>query len=218
MEASLKMTKITKAFETALLQVNRTKAREIFEACYHQESSFDPLEFLVIHSLEEIGKGWEAGVVSLSQVYMSGVICEELMDKYFPAFDIERIDKPKIAIGVLLDHHALGKRIVYSMLRAAGYEVLDFGQGLSVDEMVAKTIDNQVEILLVSTLMLSSALKVKELRKAIREKNYRVKIVVGGAPFRMDHELWQEVGADQDGKTASDIIKTITHLMEGDIQ
>lgn len=47
----------------------------------------------------------------------------------------------------------LAKRIVYSVLRAAGFELLDFGLALSVDEMVHKTIENQVEILLISTLM-----------------------------------------------------------------
>lgn len=208
----------TRAFESALLQINRNKAREMFEEYYLAGGSFHTLEYLVVQSLENIGKGWENGTISLSQVYMSGVICEELMDKYIPRVEIERIKKPRIAIGVLLDHHALGKRIVYSVLRAGGYEVIDFGQGLSIDEMVEKTIQNQVDILLVSTLMLSSALKVKGLRKKMTEKNYIVKIIVGGAPFRMDCELWKEVGADADGKNASDATQIIKKITEGACQ
>lgn len=209
----------TRAFESALLQINRNKAREIFDAYYMADGrSFEALEYLVIQSLEKIGKGWEEGNISLSQVYMSGVICEELMDKYMPSLEIERIKKPRIAIGVLLDHHALGKRIVYSVLRAGGYEVIDFGQGLSIDEMVEKTIQNEVDILLVSTLMLSSALKVKMLKSKIDEKNYMVKIIVGGAPFRMDCELWKEVGADADGKNASDITQIIKKITGGACQ
>lgn len=202
-------------FEKSLLQINRMKAAEIFETCYASEKGFDQLEKLAIESLERIGDGWENGSVSLSQVYMSGVICEELIDKYLPIFQVKRTEIPKMAIAVLLDHHALGKRIVYSILRAGGFEVTDFGQGLSVEELVAKTIEYQIEILLISTLMLPSALKVKKVKEQLAAQGFTPKIVVGGAPFRLDPNLWQTVGADADGKNASNIINTIEALMEG---
>ena len=201
-------------FEKSLLQINRMKAAEIFEKCYSSENSFDGLEQLAIQSLEKIGAGWENGTVSLSQVYMSGVICEELIDKYLPKFQIKRTNIPKMAIAVLLDHHALGKRIVYSILRAGGFEVMDFGQGLSVEELVAKTIEYEIEILLISTLMLPSALKVKLVKEQLAAQGAAPRIIVGGAPFRLDKNLWQTVGADADGKNASSIIKTIEALMK----
>ena len=202
-------------FEKALLQINRMKAAEIFEQCYATEKGFDQLEQLAVQALERIGDGWESGTISLSQVYMSGVICEELIDKYLPKYQIKRTDNPKMAIAVLLDHHALGKRIVYSILRAGGFEIIDFGQGLSVEDLVAKTIENKIEILLISTLMLPSALKVKVVRDQLAAQGAAPRIVVGGAPFRFDQNLWQTVGADADGKNASSIIKTIETLTKG---
>ncbi|MHB1154354.1 MAG: cobalamin B12-binding domain-containing protein [Eubacteriales bacterium] len=203
-------------FEKALLQINRMKAAEIFERCYVLEERFDLLEQLAIRSLEKIGASWENGTTSLSQVYMSGVICEELIDKYLPKMLIKRKDVPKMAIAVLLDHHALGKRIVYSILRAGGYEIMDFGQGLSVEDLVAKTTENKIEILLISTLMLPSALKVKKVKEQLAAQGADTKIIVGGAPFRLDKNLWQTVGADADGKNASSIITTIEVLMKED--
>jgi methanogenic corrinoid protein MtbC1 len=202
-----------KEFKTALLQINRIKAAEIFENFYINGTGFNQLEILAIRSLEQIGEGWERGNVSLSQVYMSGVICEELIEKYLPIFNVERKNTPKIAIGVLQDHHALGKRIVYSMLGSAGYEVLDFGQGLSVDELVNKTIENKIEVLLISTLMLPSALKVKEVREKLIKEGHITKIIVGGAPFRLDSDLWKNVQADADGKNASDIVSVLERVV-----
>lgn len=61
-------------FKQALLQVNRTKAEEIFEKIFLMENSFALLEKLAINTLENIGDGWENGTISLSQVYMSGII------------------------------------------------------------------------------------------------------------------------------------------------
>ncbi len=201
-------------FKKALLQINRIRAAEIFERCYTLENNFDLLEELAIQSLEKIGAGWENGTISLSQVYMSGVICEELIDNYLPKMLIKRKDEPKLAIATLLDHHALGKRIVYSILRAGGFEIMDFGQGLSVEDLVAKTIENQVEILLISTLMLSSALKVKEVKEQLTAQGATPQIVVGGAPFRLDKNLWQTVGADADGKSATNIVNQLEILLK----
>jgi len=200
------------AFQTALLQIDRIKADEIFKGCYLENKKFEALEYLTMGALENIGAGWEEGEFSLSQVYMSGVICEEQIEKYMSKFNATTQKDTKIGIAVLQDHHALGKRIVYSILRASGYGVLDFGQGLGVDEIVEKTIEKQLDFLLISTLMLPSALQVKTVVEKLREKNSTVKIIAGGAPFRLDNSLWQKVDADADGKNGTTVSKIIEKL------
>jgi len=200
-------------FQNALLNVDRIQANQIFEAYFQLDGRFESIEKLAIDSLEKIGQGWEEGNISLSQVYMSGVICEELMDKFLPKTKKERIGVPKMAIAVLQDYHSLGKRIVYSVLRAGGFEIMDFGHGLSVDDLVERTLSNKIEILLISTLMLPSALKVKFVKEKLSIAGSNVKIVVGGAPFRLDTELWKNVNADEDGKNATDIIEIIERMV-----
>ena len=202
-------------FLTALLQIDRIKATEIFESIYLRNKDFELLEHLIMEALEKIGVAWEDGQLSLSQVYMSGVICEELIENYIPKSTVSYKKTPKIAIAVLQDHHALGKRIVYSILRAGGYDPVDFGQGLSEKEIVEKTIKENIDILLISTLMLPSALKVKKVVESLRESGSLVKIVVGGAPFRLDSSLWQKVNADADGKNGTEVTKVIERLTEG---
>ncbi len=199
-------------FQTALLSIDRIRANEVFESIYKANGNFNMLEQLTMEALERIGSGWEDGQLSLSQVYMSGVICEELIEQYIPKYMASYKDKPKIAIGVLQDHHALGKRIVYSVLRAGGYTVFDFGEGLTVKEIVDKTIEENIEFLLISTLMLPSALKVESVIKTLRKKGSTAKVIVGGAPFRMDENLWQKVNADADGKNGTEVTEIIGRL------
>lgn len=201
-------------FEEAILEVNRIKATEIFRSVYENERDFKLLETLAEETLRRIGDGWEQGDISLSQVYMAGIISEELIDNYLPLLNYKRIENPKMAIGVLLDHHSLGKRIVYSILRAAGYEILDFGQGLTPDQMVKKSIEEKIEILLISTLMLNSALHIKKVKEIFDKEKYSIKIIAGGAPFRFDKDLWVRVGADADGKMASDVLETIESIFQ----
>ncbi|MFP4457846.1 MAG: B12-binding domain-containing protein [Clostridia bacterium] len=212
----MKMTKETliEDFHQALLEIDRIKAAEVFDKCFSKSQSFEEIEKLTIQSLERIGSGWEEGQLSLSQVYMSGVICERLIEKYLPEYSVADKSELKIAIGVLLDHHALGKRIVYSILRASGYHLEDFGQGLSVKEIVDKTIKEDIDMLLISTLMLNSALKVKQVVQMLREKGSEAKVIVGGAPFRLDSNLWQQVNADADGKSGVEVQKIINVFSE----
>lgn len=202
-------------FRNALLDIDRIKTAEMFKDYFQENNNFELLEQLVIASLERIGEGWEDGSISLAQVYMSGLICEELMEEYLPKAEIKRKDVPKMAIVMLQDHHGLGKRIVYSVLRAGGYNLLDLGYVATPEELVQKAIKHQAEVLLISTLMLPSALKVREVREILNNKSKSMKIIVGGAPFRLDRQLWKAVGADADGKNATDILKIVEKVVEG---
>ncbi len=200
--------------EVALLSRNRLTIQSIIEESYTTVSRLQVIDTLVVPTLEHIGNEWEHGTIALSQVYMSARICEDVVRVCLPSETSERLDSPKIALAVLQDHHLLGKRIVGSVLRASGYDFLDYGHGIAVDTLVQKTQEDGVEVLLLSTLMLHSAYLVKEVSTQLKEVGNTIKIVVGGAPFRFDTELWKAVGADAMGFSASDaleIVATLSH-------
>ena len=201
--------------QNALLAVDRVRAGRIIRESCIPGSPFTCLENLVVPALEEIGRRWETGDVALSQVYMSGRICEEIVDAMLPPGDPRRIGQPKMAIAVLEDHHTLGKRIITSVLRAGGFEMTDYGHGISVDQLVEQVTRNRVKILLISTLMLPAALRAKEAIVQIRKDLPETKIIVGGAPFNFDPGLWQEIGADAMGHTASDTLALVKELAGG---
>ena len=86
---------------------------------------------------------------------------------------------------------------------------------IEVNELVERVKDDKVEILLISVLMLHSSFKIQRVREKLTEANLDVKIVVGGAPFRFDDELWREVGADAMCRTASDAVATVRCILGG---
>lgn len=200
-------------FLESLLTINQVSAEDLLRSIYNESNEMKKVEYIISTSLKIIGDGWEVGEYSLAQVYMAGVICEEIFDKLFPESEIKRIDMPKIAICVYLDHHALGKRIVKSVIRSNGYEIIDLGEGLNAEDLVRECLENKIDILLISTLMLSSALKISEVSRQFFEKGIKSKIIVGGAPFRFDRKLWERLGVDSDCQDASDIISVIERLV-----
>lgn len=203
----------TQRFLDALLSIDRIGSETVLREIMVTTGSFGEVEQIITETLAIIGAGWEDGDYSLSQIYMSGVICEEIIERMLPEFRMERKNSPKIGIGVLIDHHALGKRIVKAVVQAEGFEIFDFGYGLSVDEIVDKTMAYRIDVLLVSTLMLPSALKVKGIREQFDQRGLTTRLIVGGAPFRFDSSLWQQVGADADGKNATAVIPIIERLV-----
>ncbi len=208
------MTQFVDRFKRALLSLDRFAAKALFE---QQQEKYSPVQFaeqIVVPALEDIGAGWERGDIALAQVYMSGRICEELMDELLPADSAQRKNQPVMALTILEDYHLLGKRMVSSILRANGFELTDYGQ-TSVDELVKRVIQSPPDILLISTLMLPSALRVKAVREKLEAAGVAVKIVVGGAPFRFDETLWHTVGADAMARNASDVITIIDQVSIG---
>ncbi len=199
-------------FEHALLSLDRLAARRLLAEAVDGRPPIQAVEAIIVPALERIGRGWQEGRVALAQVYMSGRICEELVDAVLPAADPARRQHPRIAIATVEDYHQLGKRIVYSVLRASGFELLDFGHGVKVDTIVERAVADEVQILLLSALMLPTALRVKLVTSGLAARGADVRVVVGGAPFNFDDQLWREVGAHAMGRNASEALAIVTRL------
>jgi len=200
-------------FVDALLSASILTAKEHALRLAGVTSPEKMVDTLLTPALDIIGKGWETGNISLSQVYMSGRICEEIVDEALPQKESASFPHIPVAVAVLEDFHMLGKRILYSTLKAYGVNVLDFGR-VTVKEAVAQAAQYNIKILLVSTLMLPSALRVQALRTRLKDKGLNVTVIVGGAPFRFDKELWREVGADHMAETASEGARMVLELLE----
>lgn len=198
--------------ERAFLTLDKEEAEKILTDALRSGSPVEIAGELVSLTLNRIGEAWEEGKLALSQVYMSGMICEELIDKILPPQSPYRKSQPKMAIGVFEDYHMLGKRIIFSTLRSSGYDLLDLGGGLHINNLVEIVHREKIKILLLSVLMFPSALHIKELKQKLNGTD--VKIVVGGAPFRFDENLWKEVDADAFGKDPAQAIQIVSQMME----
>ncbi len=205
---------VIKEFEEALLDFDRLKANEVL---LKVETSFSKIDFInkvMVKALHNIGEKWNKGEIGLSQVYLSGKISEEITGKLLPKAVENRKKYPKMAVVTFGDYHLLGKKIVYAVLRAAGYDPIDYYQESNIDSLVERTIKDDLQILMISVLIFPSALKVKIIKEKLRKKGCNVKVVVGGAPFKLDKKLADEIEADEFGETAVDAIKIVEKYVE----
>ena len=200
-------------FYNSLVSLDRIKARSIIRQGSAQSLKLSEIEKIISNTLYKLGWEWEEGTASISQVFMAGKVCEELVDEIIPAESPYRKKQPKAAITVFEDFHALGKRIVYSVIRSNGFELSDWGFGMKAEDILKRLDKENIEVLLISVLMLNSALHVKDLIKKIKSRDKDIKIIVGGAPFMFDDYLYREVGADATGNSASDAVKVFKKIL-----
>ncbi|NNM82952.1 MAG: cobalamin-binding protein [Burkholderiales bacterium] len=197
----------------ALENLDRPLIEEIFREALLDSQPIGVVEGLIVPALEEMGSRWSEGSVALSQIYMASRICEELVTRILPATPPQGRVRPAIAIAVLHDYHLLGKRIVLAVMRASGFDMLDYGR-METEALVERIIADDVRILMISVLMLPAALRIRQVVEMLKKRGWNGKIAVGGAPFLFDPDLWREVGADAMGKNASDAISIVRKWME----
>lgn len=203
----------TREFCDALASLDRLRIEALFAQAAGYRTPMAAVEALMVPALVELGEQWNAGRIALSQIYMSSRICEDIVERALPAGKAGHQDHTRLAIAVLCDYHTLGKRIVLSVMRASGLDILDYGR-MEVDALVERVVADEVRILLISVLMLPSALKVKAVRAGLDARTAKVKIAVGGAPFLFDPALWREVGADAMGRNAADAVAIVRRWRE----
>ncbi|MDP2760328.1 MAG: cobalamin-dependent protein [Sideroxyarcus sp.] len=209
-----KIVALQQAYQSALLSVDRVRAEEVLrEALAVFATPLEVAELCLAPVLEQMGEAWENGRLALSQIYMASRISEELVERILPPPRELRGETPRIALALLEDHHMLGKQLVQSALRLAGIAVLDW-QRVSVDELVARAIQERPDLILISTLMLRAALRVREVREKLDRAGLAIPIYVGGAPFRFDPLLWREVGASAMGANSAEAIRLVSSFRE----
>ncbi len=104
------------------------------------------------------------------------------------------------------DIHDIGKNLVIMMLEGAGFEVIDLGVDLSVDQLITRIGEIQPDILGLSALLTTSMPQMKKAIDALDAQGLRktVKVMVGGAP--VDKKFADAIGADGYGKDAAEAV------------
>lgn len=119
----------------------------------------------------------------------------------------------KVVIGTVKgDIHDIGKNLVAMMLEGAGFEVIDIGINVPVEQYLEALEQHKPDILGMSALLTTTMPYMKVVIDEMKKKGLRDDyiVLVGGAP--LNEEFGQAVGADaycRDAAVAVDIAKAM---------
>ena len=148
--------------------------------------------------MEAVGEKFASHEYFLSDLIVAGVIMQEAMkilEPYLEAGVVVSAGKVVVAT-VEGDLHDIGKNILISMLKSAGFTVIDLGVDVPAEKIVKKAEEVDADIVALSALLSVVVPYLEKTVKAIKESpiGKKVKVLVGGRC--VDEELAKRIGAD----------------------
>ncbi|AEV68891.1 corrinoid protein [Acetivibrio clariflavus] len=126
----------------------------------------------------------------------------------------EQGQKSKIVIGVVEgDTHDIGKNLVKIMLESAGYEIIDLGRDVAPRRFVDAAIENNADVIALSTLMTTTMDRMSDVIGILNEGNIRdkFKVIVGGGPI--SQSFADKIGADGYSVNAAEAVRLVKRLL-----
>jgi methanogenic corrinoid protein MtbC1 len=125
----------------------------------------------------------------------------------------EGVKKGQVVLGVMQgDVHDLGKNIIKSIFEASGWTVHDLGRDVPLQKFVEEQLRTESDIVMLSAMMTTSMVGIKKLIPMIKEKNPKVKIMIGGAPIT--EKTVEEYGADTTADNAPNALREAMNMLE----
>lgn len=208
---------IITAYNEAIFDTDRDQALQVIHQAVAQGVSPEDVVFkIVIPAIEQMLKSISEDFdANLAQHFMASQIAAEVTEQM-----IARFRQPPEVIGRVVigtaegDLHSLGKRIVMGCLKAQMIDVTDLGVNVPPERFVDAAVASNAQVIGISAMMAHTArgengcLGVRQILKE-RGLEGKIRIMVGGAPFRFDHDLYRVVQADawaEDGIIAGKIL------------
>jgi methanogenic corrinoid protein MtbC1 len=153
----------------------------------------------------EVGNRFAACEYFISELMFSSHIYKEVMAKLDPLLGENALEQTAgtVVMGTVKgDIHDIGKNIVITLLRNAGFKVIDLGVDVAADKFVDTLKETGALVLALSCLLNLAITEMKNVVDAIAAARLRdqIKIVIGGQPI--DEKVCEYVGADYYGADA----------------
>ncbi len=213
-------------YNEAVFEVDKDEALNVVNTALDNGIEPEQVVFeIVIPAIEEMMARIEKDPdANLAQHFMTAQIAAEVTENM-----LQKFKKPPKIIGKVIigtsfgDLHSLGKRIVSGCLKSLMVDVIDLGVNVSAEKFVEAAIAEDAQVIAISSMMVHTATgdngcaKVREL---LHEQGLedRIRLIVGGAPYRFDPRLYHKVGADSwaaDGVSAAKVIADMIRKVKG---
>ncbi len=204
----------TRPLHEALLALNKEALLAQVDALIEASGGSRAQEAVdaIAAALQVVGQRFQEGEWFLNELVYSGEIAKEAMAKLSPLLAASgRKSNGLVIVGTVQgDLHDLGKDIFANYARSAGFDIIDLGVDVSVDDFTKAAQEHEPVAVGMSCLLTSCAAGVGRVIEGLTSAGLRneVKIIIGGAA--LTEGFASDVGADrfaEDAVTGTDIIR-----------
>jgi methanogenic corrinoid protein MtbC1 len=203
----------------ALLEGERDRARDLILAAARGGVPFAELYTDVLQpALAEIGNMWHRGAATVADEHLVAATTQALLVELRSCYARpEPRSATAMAAAVGGDLHELGLRVVADFLEMDGWRVRYLGANMPANDIVVFLEVHPTNVLVVSATTCLLVRETGELIESVRasEGVDTPKIIVGGRPFDLVPDLWEELGADACAHTPAEAVQLANRLIAG---
>ena len=208
----------------SIVDADEEKALELVETA--REEGLDLLDLLINGfgaGNDELGENFDKGIISLPELIYAAEVMKSVTGSILDILQLDdekNSEIPFINRGTIVlatvagDVHDIGKGIVASTLKSAGFRVIDLGNEVPVEKILEEAKRYNADIIGTSALLTSTMSEQKKLEKLLEETGEKASFItmVGGAPCT---QRWaKKIGADAYSEDAIDAVRVAIALIE----
>ncbi len=176
-------------------------------------SPMDIINHMIIPSLNKVGEDYEKHIVFLPQLIQSASTTKLAFDVIKQSFTNSSASIARMMIATVEgDVHDIGKNIVKVVCESYGYEVIDLGKDVKVEDVVKAYKQYKPDIIGLSALMTSTVESMKKTIQALRDFGCDCPITVGGAVLSED--IAEMIGASYYREDALGVVRLLDELFK----
>jgi len=167
-------------------------------------------------AMTNVGERFGAGELFLPHVIAAADAMQAAINILTPELEkmsAQTKSKATVVIGTIEgDIHSIGKDIVATMLKIAGYKVVDLGRDVPIKKYVEKARELKADLVASSALMTTTMVSQIQIEEQLKESGLResLKTMVGGAPVT---QAWADkIGASIYAENAADAVTKLNAL------
>jgi 5-methyltetrahydrofolate--homocysteine methyltransferase len=163
------------------------------EECRHQfERPIEVIEGPLMDGMNIVGDLFGSGKMFLPQVVKSARVMKKSVAYLLPFIEADKRDGDKPNGRILMatvkgDVHDIGKNIVGVVLGCNNYEVIDMGVMVPAEKIIAKAIEENVDVIGLSGLITPSLDEMVNMAKEMQRANLKIPLLIGGATTSRVH-------------------------------
>ncbi len=193
------MTETLDKFEHAIVAGDADLSADLADEIVRAgEASADDIFEHLSNAMEVVGGRYETGEYFIPEMLRSAEAVEKAMSVLEPyLFEHEGGQAGIVVMGTVKgDIHNIGKNIIVSALKAAGYEVHDLGVNVSTEKFINALKETGADLLMLSAFTTSTRPALLDIVSRLESEGLRgdVKVVSGGASH--SQAFAEEIGVD----------------------
>ena len=204
----------------AVVELDEEKSYKLVKDLINGGTEPENIIDLLRKAVEIVGDKFNKKEYFLTELVMAGEIFTQaaiILEPYLTK-DAKNVgEKETIVVGTVKgDVHDIGKNIFITLLKSAGYNVIDLGVDISPDVFVEKVKETDAKIVAYSGLLTVALESMNATTEALKAAGLRdkVKIIIGGLPV---DKLWmKKAGADAFTDNAFEGVKIVTKWLRGE--